>query len=38
VGAAQDPAIDVMDAVGTNIRLDARMREVMRRCRASTRT
>jgi NADH-quinone oxidoreductase subunit G len=24
------PAIDVMDAVGTNIRLDARMREVMR--------
>jgi len=24
------PAVDVMDAVGTNIRLDARMREVMR--------
>src|SRR3546814_2097140 len=24
------PAIDVMDAVGTNIRLDARLREVMR--------
>ena len=24
------PAIDVMDAIGTNIRLDARMREVMR--------
>src|SRR4028119_916265 len=26
----KSPAIDVMDAVGTNIRLDARMREVMR--------
>jgi NADH-quinone oxidoreductase subunit G len=26
----QDPGIDVMDAVGSNIRIDARQREVMR--------
>ena len=30
VGAEEEPAIDVMDAVGTNIRLDHRGREVMR--------
>ncbi len=30
VGAEEGPAIDVMDAVGTNIRLDVRGREVMR--------
>ena len=30
VGAAQVPGIDVMDAVGSNIRLDVRQRQVMR--------
>jgi NADH-quinone oxidoreductase subunit G len=30
VGAAQDESIDVMDAVGSNIRVDARGNEVMR--------